>query len=55
LYTRAKGILTDRRADLIRVAAELMKKETLYRADLDRLLSQTQPQPQPQPQPAAAS
>jgi cell division protease FtsH len=53
LYTRAKGILTQREADLKRVAAELMKKETLYRADLDRLLAQ--PQPQPQPQPAAAS
>jgi cell division protease FtsH len=42
-YTRAKGILTQRQADLMRVAAELIKKETLYRADLDRLLSQPQP------------
>jgi len=43
IYTRAKGILTERQGDLKRVAAELMKKETLYRADLDRLLAQTQP------------
>jgi cell division protease FtsH len=53
LYTRAKGILTERKGDLMRVAAELIKKETLYRADLDRLLAQ--PQPQAQTQPAAAS
>jgi cell division protease FtsH len=51
IYTRAKGILTQRQADLKRIAAELMRKETLYRSDLDRLLSQ----PEPQPQPAAAS
>jgi len=43
LYTRAKGILTEREADLKRVAAELIRKETLYRSDLDRLLSQPQP------------
>jgi cell division protease FtsH len=43
MYTRAKGILTQRQADLKLVAAELMRKETLYRADLDRLLSQPQP------------
>jgi cell division protease FtsH len=45
LYTRAKGILTERAADLKRIAAELIRKETLYRADLDRLLSKPQPQP----------
>ena len=45
LYTRAKGILTQREADLKRVAAELMKKETLYRADLDQLLAQPKSQP----------
>jgi len=49
IYTRAKGILTQREADLKRIAAELIRKETLYRSDLDRLLSQ------PQPEPAAAS
>ena len=43
IYTRAKGILTERQADLKRIAAELIRKETLYRADLDRLLAQTQP------------
>jgi ATP-dependent Zn protease len=47
IYARAKGILIERQADLKRVAAELMRKETLYHGDLDRLLSQ--------PQPAAAS
>jgi cell division protease FtsH len=46
LYTRAKGILTQREADLERVAAELIRKETLYRADLDRLLAQPQAQAQ---------
>jgi ATP-dependent Zn protease len=39
IYARAKGILTQRLADLKRIAAELIRKETLYRADLDRLLS----------------
>jgi cell division protease FtsH len=43
IYTRAKGILTERQADLKRVAAELMRKETLSHGDLDRLLSQPQP------------
>jgi cell division protease FtsH len=43
IYTRAKGILTERQADLKRIAAELIRKETLYRADLDRLLAQTEP------------
>jgi len=45
MYARAKGILTQRQADLEKVAAELIGKETLYRADLDRLLAQPQPQP----------
>jgi len=43
IYTRAKGILTERQADLKRIAAELIRKETLYRTDLDRLLAQTEP------------
>jgi cell division protease FtsH len=43
MYTRAKGILTQRQADLRRVAAELIRKETLNRSDLDRLLSPNQP------------
>jgi cell division protease FtsH len=42
IYTRAKGILTQRQADLKRIAAELIRKETLYRTDLDRLLTQPQ-------------
>jgi cell division protease FtsH len=42
IYTRAKGILTQRQADLKRIAAELIRKETLYRSDLDRLLTQPQ-------------
>jgi len=43
MYTRAKGIVTQRQADLERVAVELIRKETLDRSDLDRLLSPTQP------------
>jgi cell division protease FtsH len=43
IYARAKRILTERQADLKRVAEELIQKETLYRKDLDRLLSPTQP------------
>jgi cell division protease FtsH len=43
IYARAKRILTERQADLKRIAAELIQKETLYRKDLDRLLSPTQP------------
>jgi len=42
IYTRAKKILTRRRADLERVAAELIRKETLNRDKLDRLLSESQ-------------
>ncbi|MBZ5699769.1 MAG: ATP-dependent zinc metalloprotease FtsH [Acidobacteriia bacterium] len=42
IYTRAKKILTRRRADLERVAAELIRKETLNRDKLDRLLSKSQ-------------
>ena len=53
IYTRAKGILTQREADLKRIAAELIRKETLYRADLDKLLAQPQPQAQPEPAPAS--
>jgi len=55
LYTRSKGILTERKADLMRVAAELIKKETLCRADLDRLLTESQPGSQPKAHLAAAS
>jgi ATP-dependent Zn protease len=43
IYARAKGILTERQSDLKRIAAELIRKETLYRTDLDRLLAQTEP------------
>jgi cell division protease FtsH len=43
IYARAKGILTERQADLKRVAAELIRKETLHRGDLDRLLPPAQP------------
>jgi len=41
MYTRAKKILTERRADLVRVAAELTRKETLSREELDRILSES--------------
>jgi cell division protease FtsH len=41
IYTRAKKILTERRADLVRVAAELTHKETLSREELDRLVSES--------------
>jgi cell division protease FtsH len=40
IYARAKKILTERRADLVRIAAELSRKETLSREELDQLLSQ---------------
>ncbi|PYV17559.1 MAG: cell division protein FtsH [Acidobacteria bacterium] len=43
IYAQAKGILTERQADLKSIAGELMRKETLYRADLDRLLTPAQP------------
>jgi cell division protease FtsH len=43
IYQRAKAILTRRRAELERVAAELIRKETLDRSELDRLLSLAQP------------
>ncbi len=42
IYTRQKKILVDRRADLVRVAAELARKETLSREELDRLLAESQ-------------
>jgi cell division protease FtsH len=38
IYHRVRGILGERRDDLERIARELMRKETLDRADLDRLL-----------------
>ncbi len=43
IYTRAKAILIRRRAELDRVAAELTRKETLDRGELDRLLSPSNP------------
>jgi cell division protease FtsH len=43
IYARAKAILARRRAELDRVAAELISKETLDRSALDRLLSPSQP------------
>lgn len=39
MYGRAKAILTRRRTELERIAAELINKETLERGELDRLLS----------------
>ncbi len=42
IYMRAKKSLTERRADLERIAAELIRKETLGRDALDRLLSESQ-------------
>lgn len=41
MYTRAKKILTERHVDLVRVAVELIRKETLSREELDRLLSES--------------
>jgi cell division protease FtsH len=38
LYLRAKTILTSRRAELERIAAELIQKETLDRSQIERLL-----------------
>jgi ATP-dependent Zn protease len=42
LYTQAKEILTRRRAELERIASELIRKETLNRGELDRLLAFSQ-------------
>jgi cell division protease FtsH len=42
-YKRVKGILTTRRGELERIAAELIRKETLDREELEALLS---PRPQ---------
>ncbi len=39
LYARVKGILNERRADLETLATVLMEKETLERAELERLLA----------------
>ena len=39
IYRRARKILTERRAKLVRVAGELTRKETLSREELDRLLA----------------
>ena len=39
LYLRAKTILTSRRAELERIAAELIQKETLDRPQIELLLS----------------
>jgi cell division protease FtsH len=41
LYTRAKSILGGRRAELERIARELVEKETLDRLQLERLLEET--------------
>jgi cell division protease FtsH len=38
LYANAKGVLTQRRSELERIATELIKKETLDRQQLGRLL-----------------
>ena len=42
LYTQAKAILTRRRAELERIATELIRKETLNRGELDRPLASSQ-------------
>ncbi len=39
IYGRVRGLLTARRADLERVARELIQRETLARGDLEKLLS----------------
>src|SRR5579883_2291528 len=49
LYGRVKSILTGRRADLTLVTNELIKRETLERDELDKLLNPPKPAPQPEP------
>jgi len=39
LYQRVKSILNQRRADLELVTSELIKQETLERAELEKLLA----------------
>jgi cell division protease FtsH len=38
-YYRVKALLNDRRADLESIVAELIKKETLERPELERILN----------------
>jgi ATP-dependent Zn protease len=38
-YYRVKALLNDRRADLQSIVAELIKKETLERPELERILN----------------
>ncbi|HEY2383362.1 MAG TPA: ATP-dependent zinc metalloprotease FtsH [Terriglobia bacterium] len=45
LYTRAKSVLSGRRAELERIAKELVEKETLDQQQLDRLLDVQLPKP----------
>jgi cell division protease FtsH len=45
LYERVKAILTQRRADLDLVATTLLKKETLEREELEKLLGSRKPEP----------
>lgn len=44
LYERIKAILTRRRAELDMIAAELLKKETLEREELETLLTEPKPE-----------
>ena len=45
LYANVRDILARRRSDLQRLVAELLKRETLDREDLERLLNIKQPEP----------
>jgi cell division protease FtsH len=45
MYDRAKDILMRRRAELERIAQELIRKETLDRQQLEALLAESQPRP----------
>ena len=48
-YERVRSILTERRAELDLIAATLLKKETLEREELEKLLAQRKPELKPEP------
>ena len=58
LYGRVKSILAERRAALTQVTSELIRKETLEREELEKLLASVgakEPAPEPRPEPALQS
>ena len=48
-HTRVTGILIHRREPMERISRELIRKETLERVELDKLLNEEAPQTQPVP------